>query len=286
MCVVDVGSFDSKSLTPSNQKRTHTHSYTPLASRKNEQSLRSEQDEPTNCSRSEKSERKSSEWQGKKPVHTIPSCTECLIHFNVQYKIMFDYISDIFTRLVHEMHAQHCVSIFLSTSSVTAFFSHPQISIYACRARAAFSSFFIFRWMQWIAENPRHGRIHINTKHATRFAHSFTHSLTHRTLSREKLRKLERQKHARRIIYHLDAIEGSFFHCLSSRSLSRHFVFYYKLSIQNNIQCLCLYTSSPNHYYRFISQINSKSVPFLVRSHFIFYIFGFWCSVFEPLWDG
>lgn len=105
------------------KKNTHTYSYTPLASRKNEQSLRSEQDEPTNCSRSEKSERKSSEWQGKKPVHTIPSCTECLIHFNVQYKIMFDYISDIFTRLVHEMHAQHCVSIFLSTSSVTAFFS-------------------------------------------------------------------------------------------------------------------------------------------------------------------
>lgn len=113
---------------------------------------------------------------------------------------------------------------------------------------------------------------------------SLIHSLTHLHIERwAERRKLERQKHARRIIYHLDAIEGSFFHCLSSRSLSRHFVFYYKLSIQNNIQCLCLYTSSPNHYYRFISQINSKSVTFLVRSHFIFYIFGFWCSVFGAI---
>lgn len=151
MCVVDVGSFDSKSLTPSNQKRTHTHSYTPLASRKNEQSLRSEQDEPTNCSRSEKSERKSSEWQGKKPVHTIPSCTECLIHFNVQYKIMFDYISDIFTRLVHEMHAQHCVSIFLSTSSATAFF--PPANFDICVSSAG--CIFIFLYIQMDAMDRR-----------------------------------------------------------------------------------------------------------------------------------
>lgn len=61
--------------------------------------------------------------QQQEQFDRIPSCTtECLIHFNVQYKIMFDYSSDIFTRLVTRDACTSCVFHFPSMRVVHCIF--------------------------------------------------------------------------------------------------------------------------------------------------------------------
>lgn len=101
MCVVDVGSFASKSLTATTLPATHMPS------------KRESDEHGARAMRAKRME--------KQQDPTIPSCTtDCLIHFNVQYKIMFDYISDVFTRLVHEMHAQLAFSSSSFANSIDA----------------------------------------------------------------------------------------------------------------------------------------------------------------------
>lgn len=152
---------------------------------------------------------------------------------NVQYKIMFDYISDIFTRLVCTRCMQTLLRFRLfhefdiCVSSIVHFHFH--------------FSLYIFDALDLIAENPSRmldacknnynnnsGRISV--KYA--FIHLFTHTKSAEAESQEP-----KQKHGRRIIYHLDAIEGSFFLVILS----------FITCFLSKIASFCLHTSSPNH---------------------------------------
>lgn len=207
MCVVDVGSFASKCLTASHEnKKTPTWTTTtPAASAQiNEQDERTEKGDVARRKRKKWWwwRRRRRRWK-KQQVHAIPSCTtDCLIHFNVQYKIMFDYISDVFTRLVHEMHAQLAFS--------SSYFNSIYMRVEQCIFILGPCGNCKMQWILCTAKNPR-----------ASIGSFVVHTKTYDVSEKSKSAWSEpRWGHTRRIIYHLDAIEGFVFFILTLVVLS------------------------------------------------------------------